>query len=121
MLFTTISCATAPQQPTEKSDEFTLGAVQRSIGVGMTGADVTTALGSPNIVTTDDQGNEVWVYDRVSTESASKSSDGFIFLLLAGTSSSSQQQSTSQKTVTVIIKFDSDGIVKDVAYHSAKF
>ncbi len=41
--------------------EMTLGVVQKEIRVGMSQADVATALGSSNIVTKDDEGKETWV------------------------------------------------------------
>ena len=39
---------------------------------------------------------------------------------LNGTSSR-QSESSSQKTLTVIIKFDEDGLVRDYAYHTSRF
>ena len=49
---------------------LTLGVVQSSIHEGMSQADVATVLGSPNIVTTDAEGNETWIYDKVATEAS---------------------------------------------------
>jgi len=64
---------------------LTVGTVQREIRVGMSGADVAAVMGSPNIVTTDDQRRETWVYDKISTERAySTSSGGVSALVLAG-------------------------------------
>ena len=42
--------------------------MQREIKLGMSGADVAKVLGSPNIVTTDDERREVWIYDKFSTD-----------------------------------------------------
>ena len=101
--------------------ELTLGTVQREIYKDMSGADVVAALGSPNIVTTDDSGNETWVYDKMATEASySKSSTG-LFLIIAGINEYSGAASVSQKTLTVIIKFDENKKVKDFSYHSSKF
>ena len=58
------------------ADRLTVGKVQREIRVGMSGAEVAQVLGSPNIVTTDDERREVWVYDRVSTETVYSESRG---------------------------------------------
>jgi outer membrane protein assembly factor BamE (lipoprotein component of BamABCDE complex) len=44
--------------------QMTVGTVQKEIRKGMSAADVAEALGSPNIVTTDSEGREVWIYDR---------------------------------------------------------
>ena len=48
------------------------------------GAEVVAALGSPNVVTTDPERNETWVYDKVATESVYSTSSGNV----AGASSS---------------------------------
>ncbi|MDH5434174.1 MAG: hypothetical protein OEY19_09525 [Gammaproteobacteria bacterium] len=127
-LLTLTGCVTSHSGSPQTDSNFTLGAVQKEIKIGMSGADVATALGSPNMVTTDEQRREVWVYDRISTESVQSSSSGWIIGIFPGTNvgaggaqSSSNRASTTQKTLTVIIKFDSQGKVRDFAYHSSKF
>ena len=65
---------------------------QRSIKVGMTGAAVAEALGSPNILSTDEEGREVWIYDRVRTEYAAGSYDLSTGLALVGADSQSDNQ-----------------------------
>jgi outer membrane protein assembly factor BamE (lipoprotein component of BamABCDE complex) len=58
-------CTTASQHAAQVNagDEarLTLAAVQRTVPVGMSGARVLETLGSPNIISTDDERNEVWV------------------------------------------------------------
>jgi len=100
---------------------LTVGTVQREIRVGMSSADVVAVLGSPNIVTTDEQRREVWVYDKVSTETAYSKTEGGVFLLILGASSASGARSTTQKTLTIVVKFDEQAKVRDFAYHSSKF
>ena len=51
-----------------KEREFTVGIVQKEIRVGMSQTEVAEALGSPNIVSTDEKRREVWVYDKIATE-----------------------------------------------------
>ena len=120
-----------------QDNKLTVGSVQREIRVGMSGADVLGVMGSPNIVSSDEQRREVWVYDKISTERAySTSSGGISALILAGgvagttgllggampsVSSSAGASSTSQRTLTVIIKFDDNKKVRDFAYHSSRF
>ena len=87
----------------------------------MSGADVVSALGSPNIVTTDDMRRETWVYDKISTTVARSESSSGVFLLIVGSGSSSGAASRSQRTLTVIIKFDPSGKVRDFAYHTSRF
>lgn len=101
--------------------ELTVGVVQKEIRLGMSGADVAAALGSPNIVTTDEERREVWIYDRVSTTEVYSTSSGYGTILLIGGSRESGARSKTQKTFTVIIKFDNEGLVRDFAYHTSKF
>lgn len=117
----------------DNSDKLTVGKVQRQITVGMPGSSVVQVLGSPNIVTTDEQRREVWVYDKISTDTVySSSSGGVMSLILGGGSSAgglaggnyntnSGAASQSQKTLTIIIKFDNKGLVRDFSYNSSSF
>lgn len=117
--------------------EMTVGTVQKEITEGMSGAEVAAVLGSPNIVTTDEERREVWVYDKVSTDvTYSHSSGGAGMALIIGAvtgnaliggvpsgrySKATGAESKTQKTLTVIIKFDKENKVRDFAYHSSKF
>ncbi|PIY74534.1 MAG: hypothetical protein COY86_02050 [Rhodobacterales bacterium CG_4_10_14_0_8_um_filter_70_9] len=105
-----------------EGDRLTAGVVQREIREGMSGADVAAALGSPNIVTRDADGRETWVYDRISTEQVFSSSRGGVnALFLAGVNQSAGAASTSQRTLTVVIRFDSAGRVSNFSYRSSSF
>jgi outer membrane protein assembly factor BamE (lipoprotein component of BamABCDE complex) len=119
------------------ANRLTVGTVQREIRVGMSGADVASVLGSPNIVTTDEQRREVWVYDRIATTRAYSTSSGGVSALVlgavigggagaggiggAGYNSGAGASATTQKTLTVVIKFDEQGLVRDFAYHTSTF
>ena len=105
----------------DQTDKLTVGTVQRSIRTGMSGADVASVLGSPNVVTTDEQRREVWIYDKISSETAYSTSDAYGTLLILGASQQSGAVATTQKTLTVIVKFDEDKKVRDFAYHSSQF
>lgn len=94
------------------ANRLTVGVVQREIQVGMSSADVAQSLGSPNIVSTDEHGHEVWIYDKTATDVVVSGSSWFV---TAGASSK------SQRTLTVIVKFDQHGAVRDIAYHSSQF
>lgn len=98
--------------------QMTVGKVQREIHVGMSSAQVAQVLGSPNVVTTDAERREVWVYDKVSTTTARSSTRGGLGRLILGRDSASN---TSQKTLTVIVNFDEQGTVRDFAYHTSRF
>jgi outer membrane protein assembly factor BamE (lipoprotein component of BamABCDE complex) len=120
-----------------KEREMTLGIVQKEISVGMSQADVAVALGSPNIVTRDSGGKETWIYDKIATEASYSKSSGSVkgaagaggipgsTLLLGviggGASKDSGAASTTQKTLTVVIKFDENALVETFSYHMSKF
>ena len=65
-------------------DRVTVGTVQKEISIGMPSSDVAATLGSPNIVTTDENRREVWIYDKLSTENAYSTSSGGISTLILG-------------------------------------
>lgn len=109
----------APRTAGEES--FTLGQVQKSIRVGMAQAEVAEALGSPNIVTKDDSGHESWVYDKIASEVQSGGSGGYWTLILVGGSWGRSGTTSTQRTLTVVIKFDARSRVKAVSYHASKF
>ena len=100
-----------------REEQMTVAKAQREIKVGMSSAQVVEVLGSPNMVTTDDKRRETWVYDRVSSN-VSQSSSG-VWLLIAGASNA--KQSSTQRTLTIIVKFDENSKVRDFAYRTSAF
>jgi outer membrane protein assembly factor BamE (lipoprotein component of BamABCDE complex) len=118
-------------------NRLTVAAAQREIRVGMTGDEVAVALGSPNIVTTDDRRQESWIYDRFATDRIySTSSEGVLGLILggsaigsgllggggaAGATASAGARSTTQRTLTIVVKFDAAHRVRDIAYRQSSF
>ena len=106
---------------TAGEQEFTLGMVQKNLKVGMSQGDVAEALGSPNIVTKDSGGLETWVYDKIATEVSSGGSGGYWTLILVGGSWGKSSTTSTQKTLTVVIKFDKASRVEAVSYHASKF
>jgi outer membrane protein assembly factor BamE (lipoprotein component of BamABCDE complex) len=117
----------------DSTDRVTVGNVQREIRIGMSSAEVAQVLGSPNIVSTDEERREVWIYDKIATDHAYSDSRGSAMALILGwggsaagaasgsVSSSAGASSTSQRTLTIIIKFDKEGKVRDYAYHTSRF
>lgn len=101
--------------------DLTVGLVQKQIKKGMSGADVATALGSPNIVTKDADGKETWVYDKIATEVTYSQSQSAWFLIFGGEATQSGASASTQRTLTVVIKFDDQSKVTDCTYHSSKF
>ncbi len=105
----------------DSMDRISVGTVQREIRIGMNSADVVAALGSPNMVTTDDQRREVWVYDKISTEVSYSQSGGYASIIVAGGGGGSGAVSRTQRTLTIIVKFDQDKKVRDFAYRQSSF
>ena len=136
-----VGCMSATQHRQDVSnpevDRISVGKVQREIRVGMSSAQVVEVLGSPNMVTTDEKRREVWVYDKIATDHAYSTSSGGISALIlggvaggtgvagggigSGFSQSSGASSTSQRTLTIIIKFDEKNKIRDFAYRQSSF
>jgi hypothetical protein len=108
--------------------------VQMTLKVGETSQlEVAEAFGAPNITTIDAQGQEVWIYDRHATVTASKDSGFSIGMLLGGGGggvgggaglgfgSSKSKASQSSRSMTLIIKFGSNKIVSDFKSRTSSF
>jgi outer membrane protein assembly factor BamE (lipoprotein component of BamABCDE complex) len=128
-LFLIAGCVSAANHqkdlPVQTEKEMTVGTAQAEIKKGMSQADVLEVLGSPNIVTKDSDGKETWAYDKMSREVYySKSQAGaYGTVLIVGGSYSKEAGAirTSQKTLTIIIKFDKNHMVDTFSYHSSRF
>lgn len=121
--------------PVEKKDNLSLGKVQSQIKKGMNQTEVLEVLGSPNIVTKNSNGDEVWTYDRIGTfQSSSNNASatigqaqlgrGFWTFLFGGTTNSVQSNSdrkTESKSLTVIITYNESKVVSDFTYQSLKY
>lgn len=155
LVTTLAACAGPPVQktaaehqaslPAAEERQMTLGLVQSSIKEGMPQSEVAAALGSPNIVTVDAAGNDVWIYDKISTETAQSSSStsqsnstsggilaggisGTLGAVLgvggstaSGASDRSGASSRTQRTLTVVIKFDENSKVASVKSQASSF
>jgi hypothetical protein len=117
----------------ESTDRLTVGTVQREVRVGMAGSGVVQVLGAPNVVTTDENRLEVWVYDKVATETVQSSSAGGVSALIlggsgdlaggavGGASRAASATSRTQRTLTIVIRMDADGRVRDFSYRASQF
>ena len=133
-------CMTAAEEESQRASkerEMTVGLAQKEIRVGMSQADVAAALGSPNIVSKDSEGNESWIYDKIATQvtytedksdvSAGAAGVPFIGSWLLGLSGRAKYSKATggttqtQKTLTIVIKFDEKSMVKTLSYHTSKF
>ena len=113
----------------DDTDRITVGTVQKEIRIGMSSADVASVLGSPNIVTTEEERQETWIYDKISSDvTYSRSSGTVVGLIFGGSgggagvgSTDAGSTSSSQRTLAVIIKFDTNNLVRDFSYHTSRF
>ena len=100
--------ATIPARQIETS-KITLGNVQLLVKKGASNADVIGALSSPNIVTTNIDGTETWVYDKITSEAE----------FVKGSSSGVAVK--SNRTLIVVIKFDKSSRVENVQYRQTSY
>lgn len=139
-------CSTAAEHYRElgatEDRAMTVGLVQKNVSKGLPQSSVATTLGSPNIVTRDTDGKETWIYDKVASEASfsqgtgnvNSSLSGFgsfpsaggntgsvMASIFGGYSKSAGAASVTQRTLTVVIKFDPSQRVDSVTYHSTKF
>jgi len=113
----------------DEIDRVTVGTVQKEIVIGMSAADVASVLGSPNIVTTEEERLETWIYDKISSDVTYSRSSGTVVGLIFGSagggagvgSTNAGSSSSSQRTLTVVIKFDGNSMVRDFSYHTSRF
>ena len=110
-------CEKEVRHSPDNINKLTLGKVQQTLKKGMSQGEIIVALGSPNMVTSDANGLETWVYDKLSTEVNSNSQKKSFNLLggvigskigagvTGGSSSKNSNASSSQKTLTVVLKF----------------
>ena len=147
LLTVIVGCKTAADEEMQRHSRdqaMTLGVAQKEIRVGMSQADVAAALGSPNIVSKDSQGKESWIYDKIATQ-VTYSQDkigaaggvagigsplGALGSWLIGgigaAGGASYSKTTggvtqTQKTLTVVIKFDANSLVENLSYHTSQF
>jgi outer membrane protein assembly factor BamE (lipoprotein component of BamABCDE complex) len=107
--------------PDGNARNLTVGTVQGEIKIGMPASDVVAILGSPNIVTTDEKRREVWVYDKVSSNRVDTANSIGGSIIIFGGSSAQSESTSTQKTLTIIIKYDEQKMVRDFAYNFTQF
>lgn len=132
--------STSPAYARKKDEEpsdpnmLTQGMVQMTLRVGTTTqGEIIETFGAPNITTIDSSGQQMWVYDRHATVTTD-SSGGFSIGILGGAGGGDggavgglgfgkrrSKSTTSTRTMTLVIKFDSRGVVSDFKSRSSSF
>lgn len=102
------ACATSPSAPVDqRNSALTSGNVSLNLKVGETSqAQVLEVFGAPNIVTLDGQRNEVWSYQRHATVSQASGNSSYWTIVLFGSGQYAAGFQQTQRTITLIIKFD---------------
>lgn len=117
-----LGCATQTQTPLLQSrqaetEKITLGSVQTRLHEGSSSADVIAALGSPNIVATNSDKTETWVYDKTFTETEISASG----IILPFSSSVSGAKAKSSRSLIVSIKFNKQKTVESIQYRQTSY
>ena len=128
-----IGACTATQHRAEVQDDsidrVTVGTVQREITVGMPSSEVAAILGAPNIISTDAErrvggSGDAWAW----VGACSRGSGGVGGVVGGGDGGgagagtrSAGAASSSQRTLTIIVKFDDAGLVRDFSYRTSSF
>lgn len=101
---------------------FTHGNVQLNLKTNQTTqAEILEKFGPPNIATIDSSGNEVWTYQKQATVAKSTEQGGYFTIILLGGSMGSSGFEQSQRTMTLIIKFDANKKVSDFKSMTSSF
>ena len=126
-------CTTNWQQPppSERSslqrDPLSYGAVMATVKKGeTTQEDIMRVFGAPNVTTMDGDGQEVWMYDRISNASEVNGwSEARRFTTFFGLETLSAKEggsrASSTQTLTVIITFDTRKKVRDYSARATQF
>lgn len=116
------ACVQTPQPVTEGNSALTHGNVQTKIEIGQTTqTDILEAFGAPNVTTIDGTGQEVWSYQRAATVEQDSSNYNYWTVILAGSSQQASGFERTQRTMTLIIKFDDSAVVSDFRSRSSQF
>lgn len=128
-----ISCAStswqglpiAERQATEHGS-LSYGIVTSKVKKGeTTQEEIIRLFGPPNITTINNDGEEVWVYDRISNETKqqgwSEASRFNVFFDLGISQKYGEGRSSITRTITVIIEFDKQKKVKDFSARATQF
>jgi hypothetical protein len=104
------------------NSQLTHGNVQLSIQAGKTSQmEILEKFGPPNVTSIDSSGNEVWTYQRQATVQRSSSANNYWTVVLVGGSTRTSGFEQTQRTATLLIKFDSNKVVSDFRSRTSEF
>lgn len=115
-------CTSMLQPVTTTNSSLTQGNVEMNLHSGSTTkAEVLEKFGSPNVVTRDAAGREVWTYQRSMQASQRDAVSGFWTLFLVGQSRHQSGFENTSRMMTLIIKFNSHDVVEDFNSRTSNF
>lgn len=116
-------CVPVQTKPvTTRNSELTHGNVQLNLQVKRTTQEqVLEIFGAPNVTSIDGWGQEVWVYQRHATVTQKSSASNYWTIVLLGGDRSASGFEQTQRTMTLIIKFDAQHVVSDFRSRSSEF
>lgn len=114
--------ATGPtQKEADSKNALTSGQVQITIKKDLTTqTEILEVFGSPNLVTMNSSGEDVWTYQRNATVSSASSSSVYGTVLLFGGSTNTSGFEQSSRSMTLIIKFKEINGAKRVSDFSSR-
>ena len=123
-----------------RNSEYTYGNIKNHLVKNQTTkAQVVEIFGPANVTTTDSEGLDMWVYQKISTVKVDRAlggnaglSGGLSTLLgeseallnasgVVGLNGGSRTTTQSSKTVTMIIKFNAQDVVVDYSFRTSNF
>ena len=112
-----IGCNNRTVVPKQKSN-LTVGMIKTKVVKGETSQEeIMRTFGAPNMVTKNRSNNEVWSYNKMSTEASASGHN--TSLIVYGSSSAVASRTTS--SFDWIIVFDENDIVKDYSLISSSY
>ena len=99
-----------------QTQAITLEEVSKEVTEGDTKDMVIAVLGSPDVVTRDFAGKDTWVYDKASLINSHSKKFFGVGIIAIGYAKAKIDKQGLQKTLVVIIKFDSNNKVESFNY-----
>ena len=107
------------EEKSKEIDRISIASAQ-TLKVGDSTTEIIKILGTPNIITKNKDGNESWVYDRVSDQYEFVQSDSkgsYVFSNPTRTIKSA----SAKKTFIVVIDFDKNSLISAISYRFTQF
>jgi len=110
------SCTTPTSDP--GATRLTAAEIKSRVAVDRTTKfEIIELFGGPNEKKVNEDGSEVWFYERISQRSSGRSS--FLFIFIAGASSA--EAGSSARSFMMTMNFDTSGVLRKYAIRESQF